>query len=609
MKNRLKTARDLWALAVFWYRIFIAPWPPFTVFMAVTAVVAVVTPTVIVQATSGLIDAFTRTVESGSGESATVIELLTPLLPWLALLFAVRAVDSVLQIDPVLRYIGQKLGLRSMKRLEDLLYEKAMSLRLDWFEYPHYYDGLQRAVEIMDEQEQSRALTQAQNVVLIAFQTIGVLVAFAAIHWSVPIAMAVVSVVLLVSHGIQAKRDVDIDRSQTAARRRQEYWGKLLTERAPASEVRLFGLAGYVISSWRSTTDSMLKERAAVRLKNLSVGVPALFASVGLFGIVLVSLVWAGYQGVVTTGAVVGYIYITWSYMGKVPVLLWRTRSLHRFASRMQYLPEFLSLGQMERREGVEAPSQIRQGVSLHNVSFTYPGSNSPVLSEIDMEIRAGETVALIGENGAGKTTLTKLLLGLYEPTSGFVALDGMDLKEVDLMSWRDRTGAVFQDYVKYAFTARENIGMGRVGELENVSAIRDAGVRSGVHSAIEDLPKGYETLLGREFEGGRELSGGQWQSLAIARLYLRDADLLVLDEPTSALDPLAEVQVYHQFLELSSNKTVLLISHRLGSARLADRVLFLKDGRIIEEGTHDELVEAGGAYSELFAMQAEWYR
>ena len=206
-------------------------------------------------------------------------------------------------------------------------------------------------------------------------------------------------------------------------------------------------------------------------------------------------------------------------------------------------------------------------------------------------------------------STLPKLLLGLYEPTFGFVALDGMDLKEVDLMSWRDRTGAVFQDYVKYAFTAWENIGMGRVGELDNMDAIRDAAVRSGVHSAIEDLPQGYETLLGREFEGGRELSGGQWQSLAIARLYLRDADLLVLDEPTSALDPLAEVQVYHQFLELSSNKTVLLISDRLGSARLADRVLFLKDGRIIEEGTHDELVEAGGAYSELFAMQAEWYR
>ena len=609
MTKRFKAARDLFSLAVFWYRIFIAPWPPFTALMAVIAVIAVATPSVIVRATSELIDAITRSIESGSTETGSAIELLTPVLPWLAILFAVRAVESVLQIDPVLRYMGQKLGLRSMKRLEDHLYGKATNLRLEWFEYPRYYDGLQRAIEIMDEQEQSRALTQAQNVVLIAFQTLGVLIAFAAIHWSVPIAMAIVSGFLLLSHGIQAKRNVDIKRSQTAARRREEYWGKLLTERAPASEVRLFGLAKYVITSWRSNANSMLKEKAELRLKNLSLGIPSAMAAVVLLGIVLVSLVWAGYQGAITAGAVVGYIYITWSYTSRVAVLLWRTRSLHEFASRMQYLPEFLSLGQIERRGGYEGPSRIRQGVSLHKVSFTYPGSTSPVLSEVDMELRAGETVALIGENGAGKTTLTKLLLGLYEPTSGILSVDGVDLKEINLASWRDRTGAVFQDYMKYAFTARENIGMGRITELEEMDAIHEAAVRSGVHSAIEDLPQGYETLLGREFEGGRELSGGQWQSLAIARLYLRDADLLVLDEPTSALDPLAEVQVYHQFLELSRNKTVLLISHRLGSARLADRVLFLKDGRIIEEGTHDELVEAGGAYSELFTMQAEWYR
>ena len=609
MNHWLKAARDLWALAVFWYRIFIAPWPPFTVVMVVIALVAVATPIIIVRATSGLIEAITRGIEAGSIETAAAIDLLTPILPWLALLFAVRAVESVLQIDPVLRYMGQKLGLRSMKRLEDLLYGKATSLRLDWFEHPRYYDGLQRAVEIMDEQEQSRALTQAQNVVLVAFQTLGVLVAFAAIHWSVPLAMAVVSVFLLLSHGIQAKREVDINRAQTAARRREEYLSRLLTERAPASEVRLFGLAEYVIASWRKKANSMLKEKAELRLKNLSLGIPSSLASVCLLGIVLVSLVWAGHQGTITAGAVVGYIYITWSYTSRVSVLLWRTRSLHKFASGMQYLPEFLSLGRIDRRGGVEAPSRIRQGVSLHKVSFTYPGGTSPVLSEIDVELRAGETVALIGENGAGKTTLTKLLLGLYEPVSGSVSVDDMDLKQINLTSWRKRTGAVFQDYMKYAFTARENIGMGRIAELENMDAIRGAAVRSGVHSAIEELPQGYETLLGREFEGGRELSGGQWQSLAIARLYLRDADILVLDEPTSALDPLAEVQVYHQFLELSRNKTVLLISHRLGSARLADRVLFLKDGRIIEEGTHDELVKAGGAYSELFAMQAEWYR
>ena len=611
MKQWVETLRSVWALAVFAYRTFIAPWPPFTIFMAASAIVAAVTPTVIVRATSGLIDAITRTVGPGPDE-APVMDLLGPVLPWLALLLAARAAEGLLQLDPLHRFLGQRLGLRSMARLEDVLYEKAMSLRLEWFEYPRYYDGLQRVMEPrgpMNEMEQSWQLLQAQNVLVTVFQAAGILVALSAVHWSVPLAMLTVSALLLLSHGIQVKRYVNVNRSQTTARRRQEYWRKLLTERSPAPEVRLFGLANHLIGSWRSTTDAMLREKTALRVKNLSLIIPASLATVALFGIVLFSLVWAANAGAVTAGAVVAYVYITWTYIGRVSDLHWRIRSLQEFAVKLSYLPEFLALGQTDRQGGEPAPAVLREGVALRNISFTYPGGTAPVLSRIDLEIRPGETVALVGENGAGKTTLTKILLGLYQPTGGAVTVDGVDLGEIDLASWRSRSGAVFQDYMTYAFTARENIGMGRIGELANTGAIRDAAVRSGAHTAIEALPQGYETLLGREFEDGRDLSKGQWQSLAIARLYLSDAELLVLDEPTSALDALAEVEVYRQFLDLSSDKSVLLISHRLGSARLADRVVFLSDGEIVEQGTHDELVQAGGAYSELFAMQAEWYR
>ena len=603
--------RSAWALAVFAYRTFIAPWPPFTIFMAASALVSVVTPTLIVRATSGLIDAITRSV-GPSPDEAPLGELLGPALPWLGLLLAARAAEGLLQLDPLHRFLGQKLGLRSMARLEDLLYEKATSLRLEWFEYPRYYDGLQRVTEPrgpMNEMEQSWQLLQAQNVLVTIFQAAGVLIALSAVHWSVPLAMLTVSAVLLLSHAVQVRRYVNVNRSQTKARRRQEYWRRLLTERSPAPEVRLFGLADHIRRSWRSTTDAMLREQTALRVKNLSLIVPSSLATVALFGIVLFSLVWAANAGAVTAGAVVAYVYITWTYIGRVSDLHWRIRSLQEFAVKLSYLPEFLALGQTDRQGGAPAPASIHEGVELRDVSFTYPGGTAPVLSSIDLAIRPGETVALVGENGAGKTTLTKILLGLYQPTSGVVTVDGTDLRESDLESWRDRSGAVFQDYMTYAFTARENIGMGRIGELGNTEAIRDAAVRSGANDAIEALPKGYETLLGREFEDGRDLSRGQWQSLAIARLYLRDAELLVLDEPTSALDALAEVEVYRQFLNLSSDKSVLLISHRLGSARLADRVVFLSDGEIVEQGTHDELVQAGGAYSELFAMQAEWYR
>ena len=611
MKHWIETLRSVWALAVFWYRTFVAPWPPFTIFMAASAVIAVVTPTVIVQATSGLIDAITKAAGPGTDE-ASLIELLEPVLPWLALLLAVRAADSVIQMDAPFLFLARKLGLHSMARLEDLLYSKAMSLRLEWFEYPRYYDGLQRVMEPrgpMNEMAQNWQLLQAQNVLVTVFQAVGILVALSAVHWSTPVAMLTVSAVLLLSHGVQAKRSVDVDRSQTTVRRRQEYWRRLLTERSPAPEVRLFGLADHIIGSWRNTTDAMLREKTALRVKNLSLVIPSSLATVALFGIVLFSLVWAANAGVVTAGAVVAYVYITWTYIGRVSDLHWQIHSLQEFVVRLSHLPEFLALGQTDRQGGAPAPTSIREGVALRNISFTYPGGTAPVLSSIDMEIRRGETVALVGENGAGKTTLTKILLGLYQPTGGVVTVDGIDLKEIDPVSWRDRAGAVFQDYMTYAFTARENIGMGRIGELENIEAIGDAAARSGAHTVIEALPQGYETLLGREFEGGRDLSRGEWQTLAIARLYLRDAELLVLDEPTSALDALAEVEVYRQFLELSSNKSVLLISHRLGSARLADRVVFLKNGEIVEQGTHDELVQAGGAYSELFAMQAEWYR
>ncbi len=575
MNQWTETLRTVWALAAFSYRTFVARWPPFTLFMAASALVAVVTPTLIVRATSGLIDAITVAVVPGTNE-ASAIDLLRPVLPWLALLLAARVVEGLLQLDPLHRFLGQKLGLRSMARLEDLVYGKAMSLRLQWFEYPRYYDGLQRVMEPngpMNEIQQSRQLLQAQNVLVTSFQAVGILFALAAVHWSVPLAMLTVSSVLLLSHGVQVKRYVDVDRSQTTARRRQEYWRRLLTERSPAPEVRLFGLAAHLIASWRSTTDAMLREKIALRLKNLSLVIPSSLAAVALFGIVLFSLVWAANEGVVTAGAVVAYVYITWTYIGRVSDLHWRVHSLQEFVVRLSYLPEFLALGQTGRQGGAPAPTSIRDGVALRNMSFTYPGGTAPVLSSIDLEIRPGETVALVGENGAGKTTLTKVLLGLYQPTDGVVTVDGTDLREIDLASWRGRAGAVFQDYMTYAFTARENIGMGRIEELSNTEGIRDAAARSGADAVIEALPQGYETLLGREFEGGRDLSKGQWQSLAIARLYLRDAELLVLDEPTSALDALAEVEVYRQFLELSSNKSVLLISHRLGSARLADRV------------------------------------
>jgi ATP-binding cassette subfamily B protein len=227
----------------------------------------------------------------------------------------------------------------------------------------------------------------------------------------------------------------------------------------------------------------------------------------------------------------------------------------------------------------------------------------------VNLEIRPGERLALVGENGAGKSTLARLLLGLYEPTAGRVLVDGIDLRKIDPRAWRAQAAAVFQSFVRYQLTARENIGFGEPRFLQEEERLVTAARQSGAHDVVQPLPAGYETLLGKGFAEAQDLSPGQWQKLALARAYLRDAQVLVLDEPAASLDALAEQEVYRQFSEVSEGKSMLLISHRLGSARLADRIVFLERGRVVQVGSHEELIARGGPYAELYGLQAEWYR
>ena len=233
----------------------------------------------------------------------------------------------------------------------------------------------------------------------------------------------------------------------------------------------------------------------------------------------------------------------------------------------------------------------------------------SPVFT-IDFTLSPGERVALVGRNGAGKSTLAKLLLGLYRPTDGRISMDGVDRDEIDAVEWRRKVAAVFQDYVRFELTARDNIGFGDLPRIEETPALELAAARSDSAGFISTLPASYDTMLGRAFdEKGQDISNGQWQRLASARAYFRDAPVLVLDEPTAALDAKAEVEVYRRFSDMSEGKSVLLISHRLGSARLADRIVFLDGGRIVEEGSHEELMALGGRYATMYSVQSEWYR
>jgi len=255
------------------------------------------------------------------------------------------------------------------------------------------------------------------------------------------------------------------------------------------------------------------------------------------------------------------------------------------------------------------APRPIRSGFEFRSVSFAYPGSDRPVLRGLSFRFDAGERIGLIGENGAGKTTLVKLIARLYDPTDGAILLDGIDIREYDVHSLRREIGVIFQDYVRYDMLVRENIGFGRIEELGNHIRVEDAARKSLAEPLIAQLEGRYDQMLGLRFEDGVDLSAGQWQKLALARAYMRDAQVLILDEPTASLDARAEYEVFMRFADLTCGRMAVLISHRFSTVRMADRILVLADGKLVEQGTHRQLVALGGRYAELFELQAAGYR
>jgi len=254
-------------------------------------------------------------------------------------------------------------------------------------------------------------------------------------------------------------------------------------------------------------------------------------------------------------------------------------------------------------------PKVIRTGFEFRNVSFAYPGSPKKVVTNLNFSLHPGEKVALVGENGAGKTTITKLLARLYDPTEGQILLEGIDLREYDAESLRDEIGVIFQDYMRYDLSVNLNIGFGKVGHLEDQGRIRRSAEKSLAAGVIAKLPQGYEQMLGRRFDGGTDLSTGQWQKVALARAYMREAQILILDEPTASLDARAEYEAYGRFVDLSEGKMAILISHRFSTVRMAGKILVLDEGRLVETGSHDELVARGGKYAGLFELQAAGYR
>lgn len=489
------------------------------------------------------------------------------------------------------------------------LMSHAATLDLAHFEDADFYDRLERARRQTTGRMVlvSQVLGQAQNVITIASFAVGLIIY--APWLIVLLALALVPAFLGESHF--NAQSYSLNYAWTPERRELDYLRMIGASDVTAKEVKIFGLNDFITRRYKALADAfyVANRKLAVRRAGWG-GVLAAVGSAGYYSAYAV-IIYRTARGEFTIGDLT---FLAGSFSRLRGLLESLLTSFTSVAGQALYLEDLFSFFAIEPAvRSPEAPrpfpTPVRQGFIFEEVGFRYPGTARWVLRGLSFELRAGEALALVGENGAGKTTLVKLLARLYDPDEGRILLDGYDLRDYAIEDVRANIGVIFQDFVRYHFTASDNIAVGRIDEREDRPRIIDAAERSLADDVIERLPEKYDQVVGRRFREGVELSGGEWQKVALARAYMRDAQLLILDEPTAALDARAEYEVFRRFKDLTEGKTAVLISHRFSTVRMADRILVLEGGTLEEIGTHEELLAAGGRYAELFNLQAAGYR
>jgi ATP-binding cassette subfamily B protein len=398
---------------------------------------------------------------------------------------------------------------------------------------------------------------------------------------------------------------------QTPAKREMEYLRVLGGSKESAKELKLFGLAPFLVGRYAKLSNKLHSQTAGLAKRKLIIGgLLSLLGTLGYYG----SYAFVIYETVVGALTMGALYFLTGAIAGASSNIQALFATFSTIADQALFVTDLLDFFAMKptvssKPGALPVPRPIREGFEFRNVSFIYPGHERLVLSDVSFELKRGERLAVVGENGQGKTTIVKLLMRLDDHTAGHILLDGIDLREYDLEDLWKEIGVIFQDFMRYDLTAAENIAIGKIEERENAFRVRSAAQKSLAEQVIRKLPKSYEQVLGRRFEGGVDLSGGEWQKIALARAYLREAQLLILDEPTAALDAKSEHEVFQRFAELTQGKMALLISHRFSTVKMADRILVLEDGQIAEQGDHQQLLPRGGRYAEMFELQAASYR
>ncbi len=574
-----------------------------------------------------------------------LLNILQGVVPAIKISITALVIDSVVQAihlhstSPIWWPIGLQLGITLVSgllnaasgivqqllqelvsnRIQLDILEKSGMLDLAFFENPESYDKIRQATNQSSYQPTSM-ISQTFGL----GQTLITLVSLIFLLFHLAWWLAVISLIVPIPAFIFSTRygwqGYRLMRRQSPERRLMNYFVTLMTTDTYNKEIKLFNLSDFFIDRFKTVATKLYRQDQQLALKrnlitfcwsNLTVVV-----NTGIYIYVALQTI----AGQVTLGGLTLYTQTATQVGQNFQSLLSSISSTYENALYVNMLFEFLAykpqIHSPEHPQPFEQSEQSKgEDIEFRNVSFTYLGKNpetEPSLKEVSFTIHAGEAIALVGHNGAGKTTLVKLLTRLYEPDQGEILIGGKNIQLYSLEELREHIGVIFQDYVNYYLTARENIGVGRIAAVENRELVISAAHKSGAHTAIEKLPHRYETTLGRWFkdvEESAQLSGGEWQKIALARAFIRDARILILDEPTSALDARAEYEVFRHFQALTKNKTALFISHRFSTVRLADRIFVLENGHIIENGTHAALMALEGRYAELFNLQAEAYR
>jgi ATP-binding cassette subfamily B protein len=501
-------------------------------------------------------------------------------------------------------------GNRVTDRVLESLHRKSVEMDLRYYEDAAYHDSLHRAQQDAPYRP-TAVLGNLLRVTQSGLTVLGIVGLLVTIHWLLAVFLFVAVIPALWVQIRYSERYYEWQKRTSQLDRHVGYLSYLILHPPPAKEVRLFGLGDVLAGRYRDLRRRLRSETIAMaKTRSLGDAFAQSVAALVVFG-AFAYIAWRSYQGDLSIGDLVMYFGAVQRGQGAAQGLFAALGSLYEDNLFLTTLEDFMAVEPEVAAppDPRPVPDPIRQGIALEGVSFRYPGSSRPLLEKIDLVIRPGEVVALVGSNGAGKTTIVKLLCRLYDPDEGRITIDGIDLREFDPVELRCEISVVFQDFVHFFLPARDNIWFGDVTRPREDASIIEAAVTAGADPFLRELRRGYDTVLGPLFSEGEELSIGEWQKVAIARAFFHEAQLLVVDEPTSALDALAEAELFEKLRDLVRGRSTVLISHRFSTVRMADRIYVIDDGKILESGSHEELMLLGGKYASLFRMQAAPYR